>query len=71
MIWAAQGLHLCYTGMFRPEYSQSTSVGREEAWRVRQVLKVDTRQLTEQGGAATVTAWVDEIGDLYAASGAT
>ena len=35
----------------------------------KQVLKVDNSGLTEDGGIATVTAWVDETGDLYAASG--
>ena len=35
------------------------------------VLKVDSSGVTEDSGAATVTAWVDETGDLYAASGET
>ena len=34
-----------------------------------QVLKVDTSNLTENGGHAVVAAWIDEKGDLYANSG--
>ncbi|KAK9906858.1 hypothetical protein WJX75_009282 [Coccomyxa subellipsoidea] len=33
------------------------------------VLKVDTSNLTENGGHAVVAAWIDEKGDLYANSG--